>query len=636
MPTEHNKQSNTMPDQKFQAISQSQLGLGFTEEQIELVAQSVEWVDYKSGDIIFQQGEPGDSMLLVAQGRVKITVAHAIGDEKFVDYLSVGEHFGEMAILTGQVRAVTMTAVMDSRLLELKREDFQTLIQQVPGLAANVSRALGYRLRRETTGKKIRNISRVIGIVAPAVDANDKRMTVDLTNKLALALDEQEVCIRVIADHTTAISKTNCVKVLEIPGDADGQSKANWVHQELAEQCISDLTLVCLSDSDPEDLGRILVQCEQVFWLTSPTNADETKSKFETLLQSEPRLAGKLNWGWLLPDGFNIETIPEAPAGLPTLDHKIVLSQGSQSSRHERMSISRLVRFIRKRRLGLALGGGAARGMAHLGVLKAFEEEGIFFDLIAGTSAGALIAAPYAYGNTPDECTDFFRKDLRPGWFFRQLPRGNEWYMLYQFRMRKWDGLLRRRIGNVKLEQLLTPVCTVAADLITGRQVVRDTGDATHAILESINLPKIAKPIMRDGMALVDGGIINNIPSDILPQRGADLVLGVDIAKQIAQRFGNNTPETPMNKMRAPGQWQTVMRASEVQDFHITSLHTKTVDQMIVVDTTMFEYADFTSAREMSDAGAEAARQAMPQFRQLLDEQKESESVTNDPCWLPK
>ena len=212
-----------MPDEKFEAILRSQLGLGFTKKQIELVAKSVEWVECKSGDTIFQQGEPGDSMLLLAQGRVKITVAPSVGEEKFIDYLSVGEHFGEMAILTGKERAVTMTAVMDSRLLKLKRPEFQKLIHQVPKLAANVSRTLGYRLRRETTGQKIRNVSRVIGIVAPAEDANDKRMTVDLVNKLTAAMDEQEICVRVITDHVTNISEVNCLKVSRIPSDIDGQ-----------------------------------------------------------------------------------------------------------------------------------------------------------------------------------------------------------------------------------------------------------------------------------------------------------------------------------------------------------------------------------------------------------------------------
>jgi len=193
--------------------------------------------------------------------------------------------------------------------------------------------------------------------------------------------------------------------------------------------------------------------------------------------------------------------------------------------------------------------------------------------------------------------------------------------------MGKWDSLLRRRVGDVRLEQLLTPVSTVAADLITGRQVVRDRGDATQAILESINLPSISKPIMRDGMALVDGGIVNNIPSDILPERGADLVVGVDIATQMAQRFGKNTPNMNRQKMRAPSQLHTLMRATEIQNYQITSLRTKSIDQMIVVDTSMFDFADFTSAREMSIAGEEAAAAAMGQFKHMLKAQIESQSA---------
>ena len=235
------------------------------------------------------------------------------------------------------------------------------------------------------------------------------------------------------------------------------------------------------------------------------------------------------------------------------------------------------------------------------------------------------MAVPYAYGISPDECTEAFRNDLTPGWFFRQIPRGNEWYMLYQFRMGKWDGLLRGRVGDVKLEQLLTPVSTVSADLITGRQVIRDRGDATHAILESINLPSISRPILRDGMALVDGGIINNIPSDVLPERGADLVVGVDIATQMAHRFGKNTPGMSTDQMKAPGQLHTMLRSHEVQDYQITALRTKTVDQMVSVDTSMFDFADFTSAREMSLAGEEAAGMVMDQFKLML-KQRESQS----------
>ena len=613
---------------KFNAIQLSQIGCGLTNEEVQLIAEAVDWVEYKSGDVIFNQDDPGDSMLLVAEGRSKITVTHRDESEKFVDYLNVGEHFGEMAILTGQDRAVTMVAVMDTKMLELNRPQFQQLLQKVPRLATNVSRALGYRLRRETTGKKMRSVSRVIGIVNSSDNGSDVAMYERTVSQLTAAFVDQNVPIRIVTDNADAIVNHNSTHVTEIPRNMTPTAKAQWVHQRLSEEISHEgHTLVCLSTADIESLNRVLVQCEQLFWLSAPWKAGESRGKLKTLLQSEKQLEAKIHWGWMLPEGFKPENIPSSPANLPQPDFKIVVGRTDAPSRLERMSISRLLRFIRKTRLGLALGGGAARGLAHLGVLKAFEAEGIFFDTIAGTSAGALMAVPYAYGVSPDECTEAFRRDLTPGWLFRHLPKGNEWYMLYQFRMRKWDALLRRHVGDAKLEQMLTPVSTVAADLITGRQVVRDRGDATHAILESINIPSISKPIMRDGMALVDGGIINNVPSDILPERGADLVVGVDIATQMSERFGKNTPGMNGRKMKVPSQLQTMMRVNDIQGHQITSLRTKSTDQMIVVDTSMFDFADFSSAREMSQAGEEAAAKAMGQFKQILKTQLESQSV---------
>ena len=616
-----------MSKQKFEAIRESQIGCGLTDEQVQLIAESVDWVEFQSGNIVFQQDDPGDSMLLVAEGRVKITVNQQNRTEKFVDYLNAGEHYGEMAILTGQDRAVTMVAVMDSKLLELKRNDFQLLLREIPGLAANVSRALGYRLRRETTGKKARNVSRVIGVINPSSHATDIQMYKRLVTQLASAFKAERVPIRIVTDDAGAFADREQFRISEIPRNMNSEAKADWIHQRLSEDIGHEgHTLVCISNMSSESIDRILVQCEQILWLSTPVNENESRAKLETLLQRDSRLAYRTHWGWLLPEGFKPENIPPSPEKLSQPDFKIVLGNTGTASRLERMGISRLVRFIRKTRIGLALGGGAARGLAHLGVIKAFENAGIYFDVIAGTSAGALMAVPYAYGISPDECTESFRRDLTPNWFFRQLPKGNEWYMLYQFRMRKWDGLLRRHIGNVKLEQLLTPTSTVAADLISGRQVIRDRGDATHAILESINLPSISKPILRDGMALVDGGIINNIPSDILPERGVDLVMGVDVSPQFAHQFGQNTPDMNRKQMKSPSQLNTIIRAKEVTDYQITSLRTKTVDQMIVVDTSSFEFADFSSAREMSLAGEEAAERAMEQFKQMLKQRSESQS----------
>ncbi len=604
--------------EKFQAIRNNQIGCGLSQDQIQRICDSAEWVEFRSGDKVFSQDDAGDRLLLVVEGRVRITVQSGDNESQFVDYRSAGEHFGEISLLTGEPRATNAIASMDTKLLCVSQSSFQDLLARVPGFAANVSRSLGYRLRRETTGEPSRGAARVIGLINPTLDSYSKKLSGRLTSQLADALSADGGEVHIIVDRVPSNQDFGKARVSEIPRNMSREAKSDWVRRELSTGTDAEqFTLIWLSETTPE-AEQILLQCEQILWLSIPRELRNTRPLLFDMLRSEPGLHKKIHWGWMLREGYEPGNIPPLPVKLEQPDFKIVLSNSIRSSRLERMSISRLVRFVRKTRLGLALGGGAARGMAHLGVLKAFENEGIYFDVIAGTSAGALVGVPYALGMTPDEATDAFRQDLSPGWLFSRIPKGKEWYMLYQFRMGKWDALLRKRIGNVKLEQLLTPMHTVTADLIAGRQVIRDRGDATHAILESINLPNIAKPIMRDGMALVDGGILNNIPSDILPERGADFVVGVDIAAQMARQFGKNSQATPSNRMRSPSQLQTIIRSNEIQDRQITALRTREVDQMIVVDTSMFDFADFTRSPEMSRVGEEAATRAMPELKKLL------------------
>jgi hypothetical protein len=140
--------------------------------------------------------------------------------------------------------------------------------------------------------------------------------------------------------------------------------------------------------------------------------------------------------------------------------------------------LERLVHDLRGIRVGVALGGGAARGMAHLGVLKALERSGIVVDMIAGTSAGAMTGILYGAGLDGDYCANQFSNDLKPSWLFRHMPRGNHWYLLYKYRRGHFDPMLRNYLHDWRLEQLAVPCFSVTVDLVSGQSVVRDHGDA--------------------------------------------------------------------------------------------------------------------------------------------------------------
>jgi len=602
-------------------LRKSQLCCGLSTTQINRVAEAVHRVSFASSDVVFRQDEYGDSMFIVTRGRVKIEVTLGNGHTRLVDQLGMGDHFGELAMLTSGRRATTMTAVMDSELLELKQDAFQRLLRTVPGLAANVCRTLGYQLRRETAGRKPRVRPQVIGLV------NNSWFTHALTWRIAAALestgDRIEVLTESIPRHANAIGTI----VEQIPPRLRGREKVAWLQYRLARvaphrgHVLLDITMRGVGD----DVSALLSQCEQIWWLVEPPSVATAIERLQALVTAEPMLASRVHVVWIVRDGDR--SIPPLPRGLTIArpDFKVVLDDTLRvPSRQQRRGISRLVRHVHGTRIGLALGGGGARGLAHLGVLRALEHEEIYVDLISGTSIGALMALPYACGWDLDDAIAAFKQDLTPGRMFRHVPRGNHWFMLFKFRMRGWEPMLRRHFGDVSLEQLRIPLSTVAVDLVSGRQVIRDRGDAVNAILESVNLPGIARPILRDGMALVDGGIFNNVPADLLPDRGADRVVGIDIATQLSPCFAHNTPTTMTHRMRRPGLMETIMRAHEVQDYEITALRTRAVDLMISVDTSRFAFADFSKATELADVGRRAAEQAMPQLKKLLATQEKT------------
>jgi predicted acylesterase/phospholipase RssA len=287
-------------------------------------------------------------------------------------------------------------------------------------------------------------------------------------------------------------------------------------------------------------------------------------------------------------------------------------------SRLGRMGLERLLRRLRGIQLGLSLGGGGARGLAHLGVFRAFERAGISFDLMSGTSCGAMVGITYAAGYSPDVLIAAYKSDLTPPWLFRQLPRGRNWYLVWQFRTGAWDALLRQYLRDWPLERLPIPFRAVTVDLISGREVVHRAGDAVRAILESINLPVISKPILHDGMALVDGSVLNNLPADVLTEEGAQLVVGIDVSSRLRDELAGNRPDTPTAQMRSVSSVDTIIRVAETQGRGLGALRADSMDLTIRPDASAFSFVDFSKAPELADVGEAAAERAIPRLKEML------------------
>lgn len=181
---------------------------------------------------------------------------------------------------------------------------------------------------------------------------------------------------------------------------------------------------------------------------------------------------------------------------------------------------------------GLALSGGVLRGAAHIGVLKVLEREGLRPDCIAGASAGAIVGALYAGGLPPDE---IHRQVKAFSWRSMTRPTWRLWSNLLDL-----EPLIRRlrELGLDGFDGLRIRFAAVACDLVTGRSVTLDSGDVAEAVRASTAVPALFPPVERDGCQLVDGGVVNDLPADVVRAMGAEYVVGVDALPlgQIAYR----------------------------------------------------------------------------------------------------
>ena len=277
--------------------------------------------------------------------------------------------------------------------------------------------------------------------------------------------------------------------------------------------------------------SEFLMQCNEIWAIVEPHDYAKVSERFRQLLHTEPELAERVHLIWVMH--YDEHLPPPIDHGLHLLpkDMRVALIRGSET-RLRPGDVARLVHRLQGIHLGLALGGGKALGAFHLGALRAFERADIYFDRIAGTSIGAIVGIAYAAGLTPEQVRDLLLTELTPPKSIRRFRGAQEWYLWAIFRFHRIEAKLRRYLHDYTFEQLYLPVHTVSVDLVSGNEIVRETGDVVRAILESINLPGVAPPIRQDDQVLVDGGILNTVPADVLRKPQLQLCHGHQPAHQ--------------------------------------------------------------------------------------------------------
>jgi NTE family protein len=257
--------------------------------------------------------------------------------------------------------------------------------------------------------------------------------------------------------------------------------------------------------------------------------------------------------------------------------------------------------------VGLVLGGGGARGLAHVGVLRVFEEAGIPVELVVGSSVGSLIGAFYAGGANSHDLeaigrglgrSDIFDFGVAPALFGAGLASGG-----------RLEALVREGVAERRIERLRIPFAAVATDLDTGEPVVLRTGDVGQAVRASSAIPGVFEPVRIDGRLLVDGGVVLNLPVRVARAMGADVVIAVDVTVLGA-------PERPPRNFV-----EVILRAVNIVVHGEVEHARRDADVLISPEVGEIGFIDFdlTHKVEAMAAGALAAGAALPRIRQALE-----------------
>jgi NTE family protein len=268
-----------------------------------------------------------------------------------------------------------------------------------------------------------------------------------------------------------------------------------------------------------------------------------------------------------------------------------------------------------KRKTGLALSGGAARGLAHIGVLQVLEEADIPINIVAGTSAGAIMGAVYASGRTIKRMEEYA---LEASWkklaplIDPSFPRTG------LIKGRKITRLLSEYIGgDIDFHDLKIPFACVATDIDTGEEIVISTGPVLEALRASISVPGVFTVVNREGRHLVDGGLTTPVPVNVVRQMGADFVIAVNVNPDIASRRGKGYQKR-IEAHKEPNIFQVMLQSIFITTEAVARHSLEEADIIIEPDLENIGAGDFKKVQEMIHRGQIAARKAVPEIKKRL------------------
>ncbi len=593
--------------QTLKVLATSSFFQGLDEATLRDLAPELEPVFLPGGEQLIRQGDPGDALYVILNGRLRVVVEQENGDEVTVGEVGQGECVGEMAVLTQETRSASLYAIRDSSLVKLSKEGFNQFRKQNPHVMDMIIELLVRRIREQNlpnAGRKARQGTSV-ALVAHSLDVPLTEFAIRLNASLAKLGASLHLNARLLDDYLGGGMAQTLVT------DSKNRNIVAW----LSEQEISKRFVIYEADLSPSAWTRRCLRQADLVFIVGKAGTDPKPNEIEAeiLGADDDQLTARKELVVLHDNGRH----------RPTETDRWLVVRDVESHHHVRLAeqsdFARLARAISGRTVGLVLSGGAARGYAHIGVIRALEERGIPIDVIGGASIGSVMAALYALGFDFETMVEVCHREMHKG----------KAYNAYTFPMvallndRKFNAMLQSMFGDVRIEDLWLPYFCVSSNLTRAEERIYRSGPLWKGVRASTSIPGGLPPVFEGGEVYVDGGVLNNLPTDVMRRLCEGYVIASDVSGGIDMETQAPDYEyvsgwrllfkrlNPFFKSESlPSLIGVTMRSAELGSVQNTIFQRQEVDFFLRPPVTHFGAFATESIAEIAEAGyAYAAKQ---------------------------
>lgn len=514
----------------------SVLGSG-QDSLIEQILPHLELLELNGGQTLVHKGDPADAVYVVVSGRLR---THGKSEEEQAQGMDItrGETFGAASVLMKQEHPTTIIAVRDSMLARMPGRAFEELWHRFPAFSMRMAQLMVEQTTR--TGKRTESQKPATICIVPISDGFD---IAALSHALMRAIGRF---------GTATLHQRDTVEAQFGRGAADARPTEDRYHQlsvwlDQIEHN-HEFTLLVADDGETEWTRRCIRHADEVLFVArmdAPMRIHPIEKRL--CMGDEAITAAQQTLVLLHPDW------QRHPSGTGAWFDRRPMDALYHIRPERDSDIARLSRILTGNATGLVLSGGGAKGFAHLGVFKALQEAGIEIDIVGGTSIGAVMAAYISFDIPADDVITYAKRA------FASNPTGdyNLFPNLSLFKGRRLKKTIDKAVVDATgveadmLDSWRTMFC-VASSFSDAREIVIRRGRLDRALRASVSIPIALPPVPHSGELLVDGGIFNNFPTDVMAQMDVRKIIGVDLSIKSSKPYWYD---------EIPGTWQLIRKA---------------------------------------------------------------------------